>query len=266
MDNTQTTMFEDNPEYDAFVEKFKPKKTTDDCYTPPYIYDTVRDWAVKEYDLQERVIVRPFYPGGDYENHEYPVGCVVLDNPPFSILAKIIRFYNERGIDYFLFAPALTVLSSAKEEANTIITDSEIVYENGAKVRTAFVTNLGEFRIHVSAELHDLIEVAQDEAMKANRVTLPKYCYPDCVLTAATIQKIAKYGQTLKIRPEDCHFIRGIDSQKATRKSVFGGGMLLSEKAAAEKAAAEKAAAEKAAAIRWPLSDRELSIVSALGG
>lgn len=24
--------FED---YDGFVEKFKPKKTTDDCYTPP---------------------------------------------------------------------------------------------------------------------------------------------------------------------------------------------------------------------------------------
>lgn len=22
-------------DYDAFVEKFKPKKTTDDCYTPP---------------------------------------------------------------------------------------------------------------------------------------------------------------------------------------------------------------------------------------
>ena len=266
MDNTQTTMFEDNPEYDAFVEKFKPKKTTDDCYTPPYIYDTVRYWAAKEYGLQGRTIVRPFYPGGDYENHEYPEGCVVLDNPPFSILAKIIRFYNERRIDYFLFAPALTVLSSTKTEANAIITDSEIIYENGAKVRTAFVTNLGEFRIHVSAELHDLIEVAQDEAMKENRVTLPKYCYPDCVLTAATIQKIAKYGQSLKIRPEDCHFIRSIDSQKATGKTVFGGGMLLSEKAAAEKAAAEKAAAEKAAAIRWSLSDRELAIVSALGG
>lgn len=22
-------------EYEAFVDKFKPKKTTDDCYTPP---------------------------------------------------------------------------------------------------------------------------------------------------------------------------------------------------------------------------------------
>ncbi len=24
-------------DYDAFVEKFKPKKTTDDCYTPPEV-------------------------------------------------------------------------------------------------------------------------------------------------------------------------------------------------------------------------------------
>lgn len=24
-------------DYDEFVEKFKPKKTTDDCYTPPLL-------------------------------------------------------------------------------------------------------------------------------------------------------------------------------------------------------------------------------------
>lgn len=27
--------------YEQFVEKFKPKKTTDDCYTPPLIYNPV---------------------------------------------------------------------------------------------------------------------------------------------------------------------------------------------------------------------------------
>ena len=26
-------------EYEAFVDKFKEAKTTDDCYTPPEIYD-----------------------------------------------------------------------------------------------------------------------------------------------------------------------------------------------------------------------------------
>ena len=27
-----------------FVEKFKPKKTTDDCCTPPTIYEIVKQW------------------------------------------------------------------------------------------------------------------------------------------------------------------------------------------------------------------------------
>lgn len=41
MDVDQLCLFRDNPEYDAFVEKFTPKKTTDDCYTPPLVYDAV---------------------------------------------------------------------------------------------------------------------------------------------------------------------------------------------------------------------------------
>ena len=28
-------------DYDAFVDKFVPKKTTDDCYTPQPVYDAV---------------------------------------------------------------------------------------------------------------------------------------------------------------------------------------------------------------------------------
>ena len=75
--------------YDELVEKFKPKKTTDDCMTPPQVYDVVRDWACREYNINPERIVRPFWPGGDYENFDYPDGCVVLDNPPFSIISKI---------------------------------------------------------------------------------------------------------------------------------------------------------------------------------
>ena len=28
-------------DYEGFTEKFKPKKTTDDCYTPPAVYDAL---------------------------------------------------------------------------------------------------------------------------------------------------------------------------------------------------------------------------------
>ena len=58
-------LFED---YDGFVEKFKTKKTTDDCMTPPEIYDVVRDYACKRYGVDATKIVRPFWPGGDYEH------------------------------------------------------------------------------------------------------------------------------------------------------------------------------------------------------
>ena len=271
MDNQQLNMFEDNPEYQAFVDKFKPKKTTDDCYTPSYIYDAVLKWATKEYQLQGRTVVRPFYPGGDYENHEYPENCVVVDNPPFSILSRIIDTYNRRGIDYFLFAPALTVLSSAGNRCNAVITDSSIIYENGANVKTAFVTNMGGYKIHVSSELYNAIHDAQEEAKGQAMVSLPKYEYPESLLTAALIQKIARHGQTLKIKADDCFFVRSIDAQKSQGKSIYGAGFLLSDSAAAEKAAAdsaaaEKAAAEKAKAIFWPLTDRERMIIASLGG
>ena len=69
--------------YEEFVEKFKPKKTTDDCYTPPSIYAVIRDWTCKEYGIDPSKIVRPFYPGGDYEHYDYPADSVVIGIPPF---------------------------------------------------------------------------------------------------------------------------------------------------------------------------------------
>lgn len=36
-----------NETYEEFVEKFKPKSTTDDCYTPPEVYKLIKDWVVK---------------------------------------------------------------------------------------------------------------------------------------------------------------------------------------------------------------------------
>ena len=241
-------------EHKAFVDKFKPKKTTDDCYTPPYIYDAVKDWAVNEYGLYGREIVRPFYPGGDYENYVYPKSCVVIDNPPFSILSKIADFYIERNIDFFLFAPGLTVLSTAgKRPVNVIISNSNIIYENGAHVNTAFITNMGKYKIHVSSELYETIDMAQKWNKSKDKVTLPKYEYPNNLITSAKIQTIADKGQTLKIKPEDCFFVRSLDLNK--KKGIYGGGFLLSEKAAAEKAWVQA----------WEFSEREKQIIERLG-
>lgn len=74
---------EASEEYDAFRDKFQPKLTTDDCYTPANVYAAVLAWAVDRYGLQGAEVLRPFFPGGDYQTAVYPDGCVVIDNPPF---------------------------------------------------------------------------------------------------------------------------------------------------------------------------------------
>ena len=65
--------------YEQFVEKFKPKKTADDCYTPSEVYEDVKNWVEKEYQIDGPVI-RPFWPGADYQSIEYPPDGVVIDN------------------------------------------------------------------------------------------------------------------------------------------------------------------------------------------
>ena len=267
--NGQLEMFSDNPEYDAFVEKFKPKKTTDDCYTPPLVYEVVKDWACETYGIDPDTILRPFYPGGDYEHAEYHPGCVVLDNPPFSILGRICKFYLDREIPFFLFAPSLTAFSSRDVvmRMNHIICDASIVYENGAVVRTSFVTSFGGDMVAQTApELTRRINRAVETIRRETVRELPKYVYPDNVVTAAMLQRYAKYGINFSVRRGECFLTSRLDAQRGAGKTIYGGGLLLSsqkaaERAAAERAAAERAAAERAAAHVWQLSDREREMV-----
>ena len=255
---------ESSEDYEKFVDKFKPKLTTDDCYTPQNIYEVIRDWALEHYGLQGALVVRPFYPGGDYEHETYPDGCVVIDNPPFSILSQICRFYTERGIRFFLFAPALTLFSIAAGTCNYLPIGANVTYENGATVGTSFVTNLGNYKIETVPELWRLVDDLNAQNTSENKTELPGYTYPDCVLTPIRIAPTAKWI-TLRVRAEDASFIRALDAQRDHGKTIYGAAFLLSEKAAAEKAAAEKAAAEKREQFVWELSDREKAIVAALG-
>ena len=255
--------FED---YEAFVEKFKPKKTTDDCYTPPEIMECVNSYVSKRWGLDQSTFVRPFWPGGDFESFDYPDGCVVVDNPPFSILGKIKRFYLAHGIPFFLFCPSLTAFSGWDERLDAIVCDANITYENGAVVRTAFCTSLpSEYVAESAPDLGEEINRVCDELKKRNVKSLPKYEYPDEVLTAARMQWFAAHHTRYGVRKGECCRIGAMDAQRAVGKSVFGGGLLLSERAAAERAAAERAAAERAAAERaaahkWELSDREREV------
>ena len=253
---------ESTEEYEAFVEKFKPKLTTDDVYTPDNVYRAVRDWAVSHYQLEGAPVVRPFYPGGDYKSADYPEGCVVIDNPPFSILSEICRWYEEHGIRYLLFAPGLSLFSINAGKSRYLPIGASIQYTNGASIATSFVTNLGAWRIEICPELYKVIDRANTENLRKTNKLFPVYDYPDAV-ACVNMNKLAKWGLALQIADHEAVFIRALDSQREAGKAIYGGGFLLCEKAAAEKAAAEKAAAGDPDR-RWTLSQRELDLISAM--
>ncbi len=254
---------EKGEEYEAFVEKFEPKKTTDDCYTPPIVYEAIAEWVAKEYNLKKENFVRPFYPGGDYQKEKYKASDVVVDNPPFSILAEILSYYKEQGVKFFLFAPTLTLFSSSSSSSSCALPCGvAVTYENGANVNTSFLTNLEEenLRFRTCPTLYEVVQKANDEWLKEQKKELPKYSYPDEVVTSANIARFSKYGVNFKALKSETVGVSALDAQKEVGKAIYGKGYLLSEKAAAEKAAAEKAAAE-----RWELSEREKAIVKNLG-
>ena len=255
---------DDDEEYQAFLEKFEAKKTTDDCYTPDNIYDAAKKWCLEKYGLKGKKIIRPFYPGGDYQKEDYTGNCVVIDNPPFSIISEICEWYTEMNVKFFMFAPSLTLLGIARGTMNYVACGVGVVYENGAVVGTSFVTNLGNKKIIASAELREVLDEANRENLRKAHKELPKYSYPDEVLSSTMLNYIAAHGTDLEIDAKDVYFVRGLDAQKEVGKGIFGSGFLLSEPATTEKAAAEKAAAEKVNADIWELSDREREIVKSL--
>lgn len=109
------------------------------------VYEAVADWVANEYNIDRSVFVRPFYPGGDYEKFDY-TNKIVVDNPPFSILSQIIRFYVQKNIKFFMFAPTLT-LCRYGDYCTVLPIGVSIIYDNGAVVNTSFATNLEPFEI-----------------------------------------------------------------------------------------------------------------------
>ena len=208
-------------DYEKFISKFKAAKTTDDCYTPQPIYEAVVDYVFRKGNLPEDTeIVRPFRPNGDYTTEEYPEGCVVIDNPPFSILSKIVRFYIARGIKFFLFAPGLTLFSSSSSSYCTkIVCGVSVTYANKAKVSTSFLTNIfGDNAIICDNELYTTIKEIDERLQKESTKELTKIIYPDNVVSAALLQKVAK-RITFVIPASEMKPIKS-----AGGVSIFGGG------------------------------------------
>lgn len=265
--------------YDAFAKKFDPKKTTDECWTPEPVYDAILGWLKERVDLTGKTIRRPFHPDGDYveEAKTYTADDVVVDNPPFSILAEIRRYYIYMGIPYFLFAPHLTLFSGRGIEDTGIITHANITYANGAKVLTSFVSNMfGTLRLMTAPQMAEAIEIAEREA-KAQSMPPPppRYDYPSNVVTSSILARTLDSGVVLKIDASECIFIRRLEAQKPQKKSIFGGGFLVSDERAKEvedltarakeaKEARAKKEEEEEEVMKWELSEMERKVIQGL--
>lgn len=230
----------DMADYDNFVEKFKGKKTTEDCYTPDNVYEAVLGWVKERCNLGDRPIVRPFYPNGDFVRYEYPENCVVVDNPPFSILAQIVRFYNERNIDYFLWCPSLVGI---RKECTLIVVDVSVVYHNGAKVNSGFCSNMfGDTLVMTAPDLRQRVASANQTNIKRARKQLIKYSFPDNVLRVNDLNKICKRGVEISVSQSE-----GVIRSSVCNTNTFGNSILISDSKAKEKV--EAMAKEKVEAI-----------------
>jgi hypothetical protein len=164
-------------------------------------------------------------------------------------------------VRFFLFTPTITLFRSSSGSSAALPAGVSVVYENGASVNTSFLTNLEDKSVRVKSvpSLYRVVQRAADEFAKTLHKELPKYSYPDNIVTSAFVARLSKYGIDFSFSVGESETISAMDAQKEVGKAIYGKGYIVSEKAAAEKAAAEKAAAQ-----RWQLSDREKQIIQKL--
>ena len=84
------------------------------------------------------------------------------------------------------------------------------------------------------------------------------------VVTSNMITNFSRYGIDFEVSKDECFFIRQLDSQKESKKGLFGSGYLISDRKRAEREKAEREKAEREKAEVWELSERELAIIREL--
>ena len=255
-------------DYESYVAKFADQaKTTDDTYTPRDVYEAVLTYVRSVYDMTDKVVLRPFYPGGDYENAEYPENGVVIDNPPFSLFVPIVEFYTVRNVPFFIFGSGLTITNCCRYCTAVIIAE-QITFENGAKIKCNFASNLfGNMMIKTAPQLDELLRACPSQVQPKK---LARMEYPDEVLSVGHMPTICKGGIEFNVTRDECEIIRRLDllDSNAHKGGLFGYHFLLNSEKTAEKVAAkEQAIAKRNEDVDViKLSQRERRIVERLNG
>lgn len=190
---------------------------------PPFRFEEIKQICKDIGWYNDEPYIRPFYPGGDYQKELPQNGKIVfdkngepvfdkkaeivLDNPPFSILKSIVEFYNENNIKYILYGPALTALCYIKYGSLCFLCD-DVVYENGARVKTLLMTNIEKNKIYTK-RLKKIIK----EKRKINDI-------PEDWLTAGRILKCGRREDQI-IDVSDYEFKRKLTDGT----TLFGGAL-----------------------------------------
>ena len=103
---------------------------------------------------------------------------------------------------------------------------------------------------------------AVNAAIDDKKRNLPKYEYPPHVVTAAMLQRYCACEIDFVIPKGECMIVSALDDQKDKKKTIYGGGLLVTGRLAAERLAAERLAREQKTI--WKLSERELEIIKEL--
>ena len=143
---------------EEFLKKFKPLNGSDECYTPPLVFECVYNYVRELFpQFNNMENLRPFKPNGNFLKENY-TSKIVIDTPPFSILSSIIQYYKLNNINFWLFAPALTIMHYYGA-CDIVLIKNDITYTNGARINTSFVTNMfGDNRIVLDGVLLERLQ------------------------------------------------------------------------------------------------------------
>lgn len=208
-------------EYEEWLKKFDCPKTTDECHTPHKVYEVVLDYVQKTYGVEAADVVRPFYPNGDYKAEDYS-GKVVVDNPPFSQLGAIVDWYKANGVRFWLFAPALSLMHYLGKNVSLAVTNVQVVYANGAKVNTSFITNMeAKPTVFTEARLAQEIKRVQSQ----DKPAIVKNIYPKGVWIANQLAKAAEGGYEVRYEYEAQDVIRRMKDEEGNSVQIYGAAL-----------------------------------------
>lgn len=215
--------------YKYCITNGRNTNTNDECYTLPEVYDTVLKYAVERCHLQGKHIVRPFVPGGNYQQYVYDKNDVVIDNPPFSMTTKITKWYINHDIPFFLFINGLYGVSLSRGlhgKATVIATNANASFyhkPNNKVIKLGFVTNLEPKNIVLRGDvvltnkLNDLVK----------KKALNKYQYPENMITNSDVLAAIRRGVELQLTTNNCLFEDNLDYHKEHKLNGIHGGCYL---------------------------------------